>query len=263
VNVPGNQPKVIFGKPNAFDELKTLYNKESQRMVTLEQQTQEELDRRVIAAILHGKRRQLSLKSYLEIVDLRKKQNEVCQLVEQRSKGLLDIFKQTRKDYHTFVRETFKDKDLKSLDVHNFNRNLFVTHKDIVLALNHTLGLEQDLPPKKVIEIIKSWNLDQPFPNFEKGIIQLFEHLNTFQYGIDEETGLSVPALMSSCLSLCRQFEQQKYHWDEDVPGITAKLRYVMIIDQNFTEYGGCFPGFAGRFFATNVTFLCNLLGIE
>lgn len=192
-----------------------------------------------------------------EIIHLLNKQEEKRSLVP---KELLNNLIQVKKAYNTLVEQTQKSEQDPQF-VHIFNKTFAVQNRETILAVNNALGLKQDLTPQQVIDAIRSWDMKIGFSDFENSVATLLVHLNNAK--IDTETNLNVPVMISTCYALCKQLEEHSLYPNENCPGLTAKQYFVYIINENISEKGGCFPGFAGRLFFANIRFLCSLLGIE
>ena len=194
--------------------------------------------------------------SQAAIQELIRKQQENRKLVPQK---LMESLIQAKSTYNTLVQATQKGQAL--LDVHDFNKQFVIPNKQPILDINNALKLNQALTAQQVIDSMRSWKLTQGFPQFENAVATLLGHLT--KAPLDAETGLNVPIMLSTCLSLCQQLEDTKYHLGENTPAMTSKQYFMYIINENIAEKGGCFPGFAGRLFAANIRFLCSLLGVE
>jgi hypothetical protein len=142
------------------------------------------------------------------------------------------------------------------LDVHAFNRSYVLSNKDIVLQILQHLQLTQ-FTPQQVITQARSLKIPE-FTHFEQSVQKLTTHLQ--KKTIDIETQLNVPQMISACWALCQQFEDKPRF---SIPAfhrlLTAKEYFVFSMDENIMTRGGCFPGYAGRFFSMAVILLSAL----
>lgn len=149
-------------------------------------------------------------------------------------------------------------------DVHAFNRAVVAPNLAKLMEVGQRcLPSREDIPPATVFaqmrEVLKT---EGDSGNTEKAIQVLEAHLA--KTVVDGETGIHVPTLLSRVWDLARNKPNFRFATaiDHEVRNSVQMIVHISMPEGLNTE-GGCFPGYAGRFFRDYLTLLNAVLKIR
>ncbi|MBA4117819.1 MAG: hypothetical protein C0514_02850 [Candidatus Puniceispirillum sp.] len=137
------------------------------------------------------------------------------------------------------------------LNVHDFNRAVVAPNADALLALGkRILAPNESTPAATVFSSMRSViDQDGDHSGAEAAIAKLEAHLS--HTAVDEETGIHVPHLLSALWDVATRFPDHRFGVEGGsyAANNTQQMIVHISMPEGLATEGGCFPGYAGRFF--------------
>ena len=136
-------------------------------------------------------------------------------------------------------------------DVHAFNKSFVAPNVENLLSLGRRILAPNESTPAATIfaamrEVIAQ---DGDHSGAEAAIAVLEGHLA--RAAVDEETGIHVPNLLSALWDVATRFPDHRFGVEGSsyAANNTQQMIVHMSMPEGLATNGGCFPGYAGRFF--------------
>ncbi|MCA0370865.1 MAG: hypothetical protein LCH26_07165 [Proteobacteria bacterium] len=137
------------------------------------------------------------------------------------------------------------------LNVHDFNRAVVAPNADALLALGkRILAPNESTPAATVFSSMRSViDQDGDHSGAEAAIVRLEEHLS--REAVDSETGIHVPKMLSALWDVATRFPDNRFGVEGSSyeANNTQQMIVHISMPEGLATDGGCFPGYAGRFF--------------
>lgn len=137
------------------------------------------------------------------------------------------------------------------LNVHDFNRAVVAPNADALLALGkRILAPNESTPAATVFSSMRSViDQDGDHSGAEAAIVRLEEHLS--REAVDSETGIHVPKMLSALWDVATRFPDNRLGVEGSsyAANNTQQMIVHVSMPEGLATEGGCFPGYAGRFF--------------